>query len=86
MDDVAARVFGPMYAGRRYLRVNELIAIGVASNPTTIRNLVRRGELPPPIRLGRLLLFPAEPLAARLSEREREGRRGCAESDQRTRI
>jgi predicted DNA-binding transcriptional regulator AlpA len=67
MNDVAARVFGPAYAGRRYLRVDELIAIGVARNASTIRNLVRRGDLPAPIKMGRLLLFPAEALAERLS-------------------
>jgi hypothetical protein len=66
MDDVAARVFGQQYAGRRYLRVDELIAIGIARNRDTLRNLVRRGELPPPIRMGRVLLFETRALAARL--------------------
>jgi len=68
VDDVAAKVFGPLYAGRRYLRTHELIAIGVASNRRTLANLVKRGDLPAPIRLGRLLLFPAQAVAARLIE------------------
>jgi hypothetical protein len=71
MDDEVAQAFGPLYAGRRYLRTHELIALGIAGNRGTLRNLVRRGDLPPPIRLGRLLLFPAQAVATRLNgERE----------------
>jgi len=68
MDDVAAKIFGPQYAGRRYLRTSELIAIGIVGNRRTLANLVKRGDLPAPIRLGRLLLFPADAVAERLSE------------------
>ena len=74
MRDVAEQVFGPRYAGRRYLRTHELVAIGIAANTRTLANLVKRGELPTPIRMGRLLLFPTDQLAACLMRPEQETR------------
>jgi hypothetical protein len=65
--DSVAEFFGPQYLGRRYLRTHEMIAIGLAANRRTLNNLVRAGELPPPIRLGRCLLFPVTELAERSS-------------------
>ena len=73
-DDIAERVFGPRYAGRRYLRTHEVIAIGIAANRRTLANLVKRGDLPTPIRLGRVLLFSTDELAARLARHEQEAR------------
>jgi predicted DNA-binding transcriptional regulator AlpA len=64
--------FGEKYTGRRYLRVNELIEAGLANNRRTIFNLIRRGELPPPIKLGRCLLFPVADLEARLTALEEQ--------------
>jgi hypothetical protein len=68
MPDLKADFFGPRFVGRRYLRANELIELGVVGNVRTLRNLVRSGELPPPIKLGRLLLFPTTDLAERLMQ------------------
>ena len=63
--------FGEKYTGRRYLRVHELIEAGLANNRRTIHNLIRRGEIPAPIKLGRCLLFPVADLEARLTAMER---------------
>jgi hypothetical protein len=63
----AADLLGTKYAGRRYLRTHEIIDIGLVSNRRTLANLVARGDLPQPIRLGRLLLFPVDELACRLA-------------------
>jgi hypothetical protein len=69
-NDLAADLLGPKFLGRRYLRVHELIELGLAANSRTLANLVKRGELPAPIKMGRLLLFPVVPLAERLTQLE----------------
>jgi predicted DNA-binding transcriptional regulator AlpA len=60
-----ADFFGERYLGRKYLRVTEVISLGLAGNRRTVHNLVKRGELPAPIRLGRLLLFSTAEMAER---------------------
>ena len=51
--DLAEEFFGPQFRGRRYLRVLELIEIGLVDDRGTLADWVERGLLPPPIYLGR---------------------------------
>jgi predicted DNA-binding transcriptional regulator AlpA len=67
---------GPSYRGRQFLRVNELIEIGLVDNRQTLNAWIAAGHFPAPIRMGsRVLLFPvseiADTLTARAAERER---------------
>jgi predicted DNA-binding transcriptional regulator AlpA len=66
---------GPAYRGRRFLRVSELIEIGLVDNRQTLNSWISAGHFPAPLRMGpRVLLFPvaeiAATLAARAAERE----------------
>jgi predicted DNA-binding transcriptional regulator AlpA len=72
----AESFLGPAYRGRRFLRVNELIEMGLVDNRQTLNAWITAGHFPAPIRMGpRVLLFPvaeiADTLAARAAERER---------------
>jgi predicted DNA-binding transcriptional regulator AlpA len=80
-DDSVSGFFGRQFDGRRYLRVPELIELGLAGNRRTIFNMVRRGDLPAPIRIGRCLLFPTAALAKRLTTMEREAAERTAPAD-----
>jgi predicted DNA-binding transcriptional regulator AlpA len=65
---------GERYAGRRFLRVNELIELGIVDNRSTLKTWVDRGRFPAPIRRGkRGMLFAvyeiAQVLATRAGER-----------------
>ena len=67
-------LLGPEYQGRRFLRVNELISIGLVPNRQTLSAWVAEGRFPRPLYLGRRVpLFAvseiAETLAARAAER-----------------
>ena len=65
---------GPEFHGRRYLRSNELIEIGLVDNRVTLNRLVRAGQFPAPLRLtARLLLWDVTEIAA-LVERLRTDR------------
>ena len=53
------------FFGRRYLRSNELIEIGLVDNRVTLNRLVRAGQFPAPLRLtARLLLWDSTEIAA----------------------
>jgi predicted DNA-binding transcriptional regulator AlpA len=80
-DDSVSGFFGRQFDGRRYLRVPELIELGLAGNRRTIFNMVRRGDLPAPIRIGRCLLFSTAALAERLSALERQADQRTAPAD-----
>jgi predicted DNA-binding transcriptional regulator AlpA len=69
-------LLGPEYQGRRFLRVNELIAIGLVPNRQTLSAWVEEGRFPRPLYLGRRVpLFAVSEIAATLAQRaaEREG-------------
>jgi predicted DNA-binding transcriptional regulator AlpA len=52
------------FFGRRYLRCNELIAMGLIPNRMTLHRLVRDGLFPPPLRLtSRILLWDSTEIA-----------------------
>ena len=57
------------FFGRRYLRCNELIAMGLIPNRVTLRRLVRDGLFPSPLRLSpRVLLWDSTEIAALLEQ------------------
>jgi predicted DNA-binding transcriptional regulator AlpA len=65
--------FGPRFEGRRYLRYFELVELGIVSNRGTLKNLIDRGVLPAPVRLGgRTMLFDTAELAAALRQQAAE--------------
>ena len=67
---------GPAYRGRRFLRVAELIEIGLIPNRQTLSAWVEEGRFPRPLYLGRRVpLFAVSEIAATLAQRaaEREG-------------
>jgi predicted DNA-binding transcriptional regulator AlpA len=60
--------FGRRFAGRRFLRYRELVELGIVANRQTLQNLIERGALPAPLRLGgRTMLFDINELADALS-------------------
>jgi predicted DNA-binding transcriptional regulator AlpA len=67
---------GPNYRGRRFLRVNELIAIGVVCNRQTLSDWVKHGLFPAGIRIagprGRTLVWSAIEVAEHLAQRAAE--------------
>ena len=65
------------FFGRRYLRSNELISIGLIPNRMTLHRLVRDGLFPAPLRLTpRVLLWDSIEIAALIDRLagERDGR------------
>jgi predicted DNA-binding transcriptional regulator AlpA len=65
--------FGPRFEGRRYLRYFELVELGIVNNRGTLKNLIDRGAIPPPVRLGgRTMLFDTAELAAALRQQAAE--------------
>jgi predicted DNA-binding transcriptional regulator AlpA len=53
------------FFGRRYLRSNELISIGLAPNRITLNRMIRAGQFPAPLRLTpRVLLWDSTEIAA----------------------
>lgn len=64
----------PQFHGRKYLRFNELVAIGIVTNRPTLNLLIKRGLFPPPLKLSpRMLLWDVADIAA-LVERLRTDR------------
>jgi predicted DNA-binding transcriptional regulator AlpA len=64
---------GPAYRGRRFLRVKELIDIGLIPNRQTLSAWVAEGRFPPPLYMGRRVpLFPVSEIAAVLAARSAE--------------
>jgi hypothetical protein len=61
------------FFGRRFLRADELIEIGIAHDLSALERLVRGGHLPPPLRLYRTKLWDTLEVAAALEQAEREG-------------
>jgi predicted DNA-binding transcriptional regulator AlpA len=58
------------FFGRRYLRADELIEIGIVANRTTLERLVRDGKFPPPLRLNvKTVLWDTMEVAALLEQR-----------------
>ena len=63
------------FFGRRYLRSNELIEIGLVDNRVTLNRLVRSGQFPAPLRLtARLLLWDVTEIAALIERLQGERR------------
>ena len=58
----------PEFFGRRYLRADELVEIGVVANRTTLERLVRDGKFPPPLRLNRTTLWDTLEVATALEQ------------------
>jgi prophage regulatory protein len=72
MTDTDA-ILGPRFAGRRFLRVNELIELGLVNNRGTLDYWVRTGRFPQPLRVGqRCLLFAVAEIEAMLKSRASE--------------
>jgi hypothetical protein len=66
-------ILGPRFAGRRFLRPNDLFELGIVDDRATMDYWVEQGVLPPPMRVGkRCLLFPVTEIAALLIARARE--------------
>jgi predicted DNA-binding transcriptional regulator AlpA len=66
-------ILGPRFAGRRFLRVNDLIELGLVNNRGTLDYWVRTGRFPAPIRVGqRCLLFAVAEIEDMLRSRARE--------------
>jgi predicted DNA-binding transcriptional regulator AlpA len=66
-------ILGPRFAGRRFLRPNDLFELGIVDNRATMDYWVEQGVLPPPMRVGkRCLLFPVSEVAALFIARARE--------------
>jgi hypothetical protein len=61
------------FFGRRYLRADELVEIGLVPSPTALERLVRAGKFPPPLRLHRTRLWDTLKVAETLEQAEREG-------------
>jgi predicted DNA-binding transcriptional regulator AlpA len=80
MRDLDVESFlGPAYHGRRFLRVNELIEIGLVDNRQTLNAWISAGHFPAPLRMGpRVLLFPVSEIAATLAQRVAEREQGKA--------
>jgi predicted DNA-binding transcriptional regulator AlpA len=68
----------PQFHGRKYLRFNELVAIGLVTNRPTLKLLIKRGLFPPPLRLSpRMLLWDVAEIAALVERLRAEGRRAA---------
>jgi hypothetical protein len=67
------------FFGRRYLRADELVEIGVARDLTALERLVRAGQFPPPLRLHRTKLWDTVEVAARLEQAAQTAREDTAE-------
>lgn len=65
------------FFGRRYLRADELIDIGIVSNRATLDRLVRDGKFPPPLRLNRTTLWDTLEVAALLEQRREQRESDC---------
>jgi predicted DNA-binding transcriptional regulator AlpA len=66
-------ILGPRFAGRRFLRPNDLLELGIVHNRATMDYWIEQGVLPAPMRVGkRCLLFPVTEIAALLITRARE--------------
>jgi predicted DNA-binding transcriptional regulator AlpA len=66
-------LLGPGYRGRRFLRVTELIKLGLIPNRQTLSVWIAHGHFPPPLRMGpRVLLFAVTEIAATLAARAAE--------------
>jgi predicted DNA-binding transcriptional regulator AlpA len=66
-------ILGPRFAGRRFLRPNDLFQLGIVHNRATMDLWIEQGLLPAPVRVGkRCLLFPVTEIAALLIARARE--------------
>jgi predicted DNA-binding transcriptional regulator AlpA len=65
----------PEFFGRRYLRADELVEIGIVANRTTLERLVRDGKFPAPLRLNRTTLWDTLEVATALEQQrmERDG-------------
>jgi predicted DNA-binding transcriptional regulator AlpA len=64
----------PQFHGRKYLRYNELVAIGLVTNRPTLKLLIARGLFPAPLKLSpRLHLWDVAEIGA-LVERLRAER------------
>jgi predicted DNA-binding transcriptional regulator AlpA len=74
MRDIDVESFlGPNFRGRRFLRVNEPIEIGLVDNRQTLNAWISAGHFPAPLRMGpRVLLFPVAEIAAVLAARAAE--------------
>jgi predicted DNA-binding transcriptional regulator AlpA len=76
LESDAENFLGPAFRGRRFLRVNELIEIGLIPNRQTLSAWVAEGRFPRPLYMGpRVPLFAVSEIAATLAQRaaEREG-------------
>jgi predicted DNA-binding transcriptional regulator AlpA len=63
----------PEFFGRRYLRADELIEIGIVSNRATLDRWVRERKFPPPLRLHKTLLWDTLAVAATLDQAREDG-------------
>jgi predicted DNA-binding transcriptional regulator AlpA len=69
----------PEFFGRRYLRSNELIAMGLIPNRVTLNRMIHAGQFPAPLRLTpRVLVWDSLEIAALVARLTRE-RGGQAE-------
>jgi predicted DNA-binding transcriptional regulator AlpA len=72
MSDIES-LLGPAYQGRRFLRVAELIELGLVDNRQTLSTWIAAGHFPAPLRIGpRVLLFPVAEILEMLKERAAE--------------
>jgi predicted DNA-binding transcriptional regulator AlpA len=69
----------PEFFGRRYLRADELIDIGIVTNRTTLDRLVRDGKFPAPLRLNTKTVIWDTMEVAALLEQRRNQRESTAE-------
>jgi predicted DNA-binding transcriptional regulator AlpA len=77
MRDEAEHFLGPTYRGRRFLRVAELVDLGLVPNRQSLREWIAAGLFPKPVRMGRrvtlfLVSEIADMVAARAAERTEE--------------
>jgi predicted DNA-binding transcriptional regulator AlpA len=64
---------GDAYRGRRFLRVAELIEIGLIPNRQTLSAWIAEGRFPRPMYIGRRIpLFPVSEIVATLAQRAAE--------------
>jgi hypothetical protein len=73
-DDLTTEsILGPRFAGRRFLRVADLIELGIVDNRSTLEYWVDKGWLPRPMRVGaRVLIFPVTEVVEVLTRRARD--------------
>jgi hypothetical protein len=72
-DALIARHLGGRYVGRRYLRYNEIEALGLIPNRTTLKSWIDAGVFPGGIRIpgpyGKTLVWHAGELARLIARR-----------------